>query len=82
MIWQRILGIVLIIGGTFLVIKSEWFLENFGRIAWAEEKLGTEGGTRFFYKILGLLLIFVGLLFLFDLFGGIVMWVFSPLLPK
>ncbi len=72
----------MIIGGMLLVIKSEWFLENFGRIAWAEEKLGTEGGTRFFYKILGLLFIFLGMLLLFNLFGGIVLWVFSPLIPS
>ncbi|HDQ22876.1 MAG TPA: hypothetical protein ENN28_02765 [Candidatus Uhrbacteria bacterium] len=82
MLLQRIFGIILFIIGPILVIKSEWFLENFGKIAWAEEKLGTEGGTRLLYKIIGLLFIFFGLVLIFGFFGGIVMWVFSPLLPK
>jgi len=78
----KIFGIILIIIGPILVIKSEWFLENFGRIEWAEQKLGAEGGTRLFYKLLGLLFIFFGLTMIFNFFGGIVQWVFSPLLPR
>ncbi len=45
--------------GVVLIIKTEWFIENFGRIDWAEQKLGTEGGTRLFYKLIGLVFIFV-----------------------
>lgn len=78
----QIFGLILLISGPFLVIKSGWFLENFGRIQWAEDKLGTEGGTRFLYKLIGLLFMFIGLTMIFNLFGGIVMWIFSPLLPK
>jgi len=78
----KIFGAILVIIGPFLVIKAEWFLENFGRIEWAEQKLGAEGGTRLFYKLLGLLCIFFGLTMIFNFFGGIVQWVFSPLLPR
>ena len=78
----KIFGAILVIIGPFLVIKAEWFLENFGRIEWAEQHLGTEGGTRLFYKLLGLIFIFFGLTMVFNLFGGIVYWIFSPLLPK
>jgi hypothetical protein len=78
----KIFGAVLFVLGVFLIIKTEWMLENFGRIDWAEEKLGTYGGTRFFYKVGGLILIFVGLTMIFDMFEGILMWFFSPLLPK
>jgi len=78
----KIFGIILVIIGPILVIKSEWFLENFGRIEWAEQKLGAEGGTRLFYKLLGLLFIFFGLTMIFNFFSGIVMWVFSPLMPR
>ena len=78
----RIFGAVLFVCGVLLIIKAEWFLENFGRIEWAEKHLGTEGGTRLFYKLLGLLFMFFGLTMVFNLFGGIVMWIFSPLLPK
>ncbi|MFH2018380.1 MAG: hypothetical protein ABII98_00115, partial [bacterium] len=43
-----------------LIIKSEWFLQNFGSIAWAEENLGTSGGSRLLYKLVGLVFIFIG----------------------
>ncbi|OGY41580.1 MAG: hypothetical protein A2Y82_01140 [Candidatus Buchananbacteria bacterium RBG_13_36_9] len=78
----KIFGLILVVVGPLLVIKAEWFLENFGRIEWAEAHLGTEGGTRLFYKLLGIIFIFFGLTMIFNLFGGIVTWVFSPLLPK
>jgi uncharacterized membrane protein YkgB len=41
--------------------KNEWLLRNFGRINWAEEKFPYSGGTRFFYKILGIIIVFLGL---------------------
>jgi hypothetical protein len=78
----KVFGIILVLIGPFLVIKAEWFMENFGRIAWAEEKLGSEGGTRLFYKLLGIIFIFFGMTMILGLFGGIVLWIFSPLLPK
>jgi hypothetical protein len=78
----KIFGGILFIVGPILVIKASWFLENFGRIEWAEKHLGTEGGTRLFYQLLGLAFMFFGLTMVFNLFEGIVMWVFSPLLPN
>ncbi len=44
----------MIAAGLFMIIKTEGLISWFGRIAWAEEKLGSEGGTRVFYKILGM----------------------------
>lgn len=75
----KIFGAILVVVGALMTIKAKWFLENFGRIPWAEEKFG---GSLFFYKILGIVLIFFGFTMIFDLFGGIATWVFSPLLPK
>jgi hypothetical protein len=57
-------------------------LENFGPIEWAEDKLRTSGGSRFFYKMVGLLMIFFGMAMVLGLFEGMVLWVFGPLLPK
>jgi len=74
-----IFGIFLVLAGTAMVIKSDWFLKNFGRIPWAEAKIG---GTMFFYKLVGILLILVGLTLIFNLFGGIVLWFFGPLIPN
>jgi hypothetical protein len=56
--------------GALLVIKSEWFLQNFGTINWAERNLGTNGGSRLAYKLLGIIVIFFGFLLITGLFGG------------
>ncbi len=51
------ISLIVIAVGAILVIKSDWFVANFGTIGWAEAHLGSEGGTRAFYKILGVLII-------------------------
>jgi len=64
------IGILLALAGVVLIIKTEWFVQNFGSIAWAEENLGTSGGSRLMYKLIGLVFIFVGFLLITNLFGG------------
>jgi len=53
------IGVIVIIIGSLLVIKSNTFLSWFGRVGFAEKYLGTEGGSRLFYKLLGILIIFL-----------------------
>ena len=80
-----ILGILLAFGGTMMVIKTEWLLENFGRISWFEEKLGGEGGSRLGYKLLGIIVIIAGILFITGTSGDFASWALSPLtnvMPK
>jgi hypothetical protein len=48
-----IFGIIAICIGFTLVWKTEAWLNFFGRVAWAERHLGTEGGSRIFYKFIG-----------------------------
>lgn len=76
---QIIIGIVGIISGCIMVIKSEWLLSAFGRVNWAEAHLGTEGGTRIFYKLLGLITIFVSLMIMTGMIEGVILAIFSPL---
>jgi len=52
---RYLIGIILIGIGFVIVWKADWIMNNFGRIAWAEEKLGMEGGTRLFWKLIGIL---------------------------
>lgn len=66
--------------GAFLVIKTEWFLNNFGRIGWFEEKLGSEGGSRFGYKLIGILFLIVGIITMTGSSNEFMAWVLSPLL--
>lgn len=65
-----LLGLLVAAFGVVLVLKSEWFMQNFGAIPWAEEHLGSSGGSRLMYKLIGLAFIFIGFLLITNLFGG------------
>ena len=75
-----ILGILITFGGTMMILKTEWLLENFGRITWFEKQLGTEGGSRLGYKIIGLAVIFVGILLMTGSSGTFVNWALGPVI--
>ncbi len=55
-------------------------LNNFGRIGFFEDKLATSGGSRFGYKLIGMLAIFIGILIMTGLITGFLTWILSPLL--
>ena len=57
-----ILGLLIIGVRVLLIAKTEWFINNFGRIAWFEDKLGTDGGSRLGYKLVGIVLILLGMI--------------------
>lgn len=76
-------GLVGVALGALMVIKTEWLVENFGTSSWAEEHLGTSGGTRLMYKFIGLIIIFLAMMFATGLLGGFVMGTIGKLfLPK
>lgn len=75
-------GILLVALGAALVIKAEWFYQNFGEIGWAQAHLGAEGGSRLMYKLIGLALVIIGFLVMTGLIGGILLSVFKPILPQ
>lgn len=75
-----IFGILAIALGVVIVIKSDWFVENFGTIAWAEEHLGTSGGSRLMWKLIGLAFIIVSLMIMTNLLQMIVLGFFGPML--
>jgi len=64
------IGIILVGVGLLLVVKTEWFIQNFGTNAWAEDKFGTSGGTRIMYKLIGIFFIFFGFLAITNLYQG------------
>ncbi len=74
-----IIGLIGIAAGFMLVWKSEWIYQNFGGIAWAEKHFGTEGGSRIFYKLIGIFVILVSILIMTGLIGGIIKAIFSRL---
>lgn len=79
MLVRILVGFLFAALGFVLVWKTEWFQNNFGSIAWAEEKFGSSGGSRLFYKLIGILFIIVGFLAITNLheqafvslFGGL-----------
>jgi hypothetical protein len=75
-----ILGLLVTAAGVSLVIQTEWFLNNFGRISWFEEKLGSDGGSRLGYKLVGMLTIFIGIVILTGSGNDFMAWLLSPLL--
>ncbi|MFH1866551.1 MAG: hypothetical protein ABIJ81_00475 [Patescibacteria group bacterium] len=73
-----ILGLIISFIGFLLVWKSEWLMVNFGRIPWAEEHLGAEGGSRIFFKLLGILIIILGFGIMTNIWQPIMQAAFSP----
>ncbi|MFH1292358.1 MAG: hypothetical protein ABIH87_04160 [bacterium] len=65
-----VFGLILVGLGVVLIIKTNWFIENFGANAWAEAKLGTSGGTRLMYKLVGLVSVFLGFLAITNMISG------------
>ncbi|NCO04664.1 MAG: hypothetical protein GW939_00790 [Candidatus Magasanikbacteria bacterium] len=74
-----IIGIIAIAIGILMVIKTEGVLLTFGRINWAEEHLATSGGTRTFYKLLGVLIIILALMGMTGFLGSLILGFFGPL---
>ena len=74
-----ILGLIGIAIGFLIVWKSEWILQNFGANGWAEAHLGTEGGSRLLYKLIGIIIMFVAVLYMTGLIEGILLSIFGGL---
>jgi hypothetical protein len=75
-----IIGFIIFVVGALLVIKSEAMLNAFGRIEFFEHYLGSEGGSRLGYKLVGILAVFIGILFMTNMIGGFLEWILSPIL--
>jgi len=74
-----LLGIIIAGTGVLIILKTESIIATFGAIAWAEEHLGSSGGTRLFYKLFGLILILLGFATITGIFQGLLLTFGSPL---
>ncbi len=74
-----IYGLLGIAVGALIVVKTEWIIANFGTSAWAEEKMGLSGGTRLFYKLIGIFFILLALLSMAGVLDNIVLGMFGKL---
>jgi len=73
------IGFIIVVLGFLLVWKANGIVENFGHVPFAEKYLGTDGGTRIFWKLLGLIIIIIAMLYMFGFIQGIIGAIFSPL---
>lgn len=75
---KYVLGLLVIALGAVMVIKTEWFIENFGQSSWAEDKLGS-GGSRLMYKLIGIAAIILSLMAMTGMLGEVILSVFGGL---
>ena len=73
-----LIGFVVILVGVFMVLKTDWIISFTGPIAWAEEHLGTEGGTRMLIKLLGVVVIIGTFLAATGILGNMLRGWFGP----
>lgn len=79
---RYIVGIIMIVIAVGMILKSEWLLEFFGRVAWAEQNLGGEGGTRIFYKLLGIAGIILAFMIMSGSIFDVLEWIFVRKAPQ
>ena len=65
-----IIGILMVVSGFMLIWKNEAVIRFAGTNAWTEDKLGTMGGTRLMYKLIGIAIIFGGMLAITNMHQG------------
>lgn len=64
------LGLAIMVVGFLMVKKTDVVLSWFGQIPFAEDKFGP-GGSRFFYKLLGIAITFIGMFVATNIISGI-----------
>lgn len=77
--------IVFIIGtglGVMMNLKTKSFLNFTGKVEWTERHLGVEGGTRVFYKLLGLLVIFISWIYAFNWLNDLLQFLLGGLFKR
>jgi multisubunit Na+/H+ antiporter MnhB subunit len=74
-----VVGLIITLVGAIILAKTEWFLNNFGRIGWFEAKLGSSGGSRLGYKLIGLFFVFIGIIVMTGSGPAFINWLIAPL---
>ncbi len=69
----------MVVIGALVTIKADWMYENFGAIPTFDKYLGTEGGTRLGYKLIGMVVSILGFLAMTNLLGGIIIAIFGSM---
>jgi hypothetical protein len=81
MITRILIGLALVAVGFILVWKTRRFIETFGSIPWADQKLGG-GGTSLMYKFIGIVIILLGFLWATNLWNAFLEATLGTFLPQ
>ncbi|HAZ28841.1 MAG TPA: hypothetical protein DCY48_03660 [Candidatus Magasanikbacteria bacterium] len=76
---KYIIALIAIAAGSLLIMKTEWFFENFGSSSWAEQH-GIP--TRSLYKFVGIAIILLALLGVSGILGSVILSIFAPLFGR
>ncbi len=82
MVTRIIIGGIMVIIGFLLVWKTAWLVNNFGRIPWFEQHMGTIGGSWAAYKMFGIIAITTGLLVMTNLHQQVASSILTPLFGR
>ena len=74
---EKIFGLFLMFLGLAMVLKTFWFLNNVGRMEWSEKYLDLNGGSVSGYKLVGVLVFFIGFVLLTGWFDSIFLSILS-----
>ena len=81
MFGRIIFGLLIAAVGAVVTIKAEWIYQNFGPIPSADKYLGTEGGSRLAYKLIGILISIVGFLIMTNLIESVLTGLAKMIVP-
>ena len=76
---RYIISIIGVVVGALIVMKSEKLYNALGPVPWAEQHLGSEGGSRLFYKLVGLGIIFIAFFYMSGILQSIGLAIFGRL---
>lgn len=76
-----LLGLVGIAIGVALAVKNEYFANTFGTPEFAVKYLGSFGGRRLFYVLLGTIVAILSVMYMTGTFGSLVRGIFGAFLP-
>ncbi|TSC76407.1 MAG: hypothetical protein G01um101431_540 [Parcubacteria group bacterium Gr01-1014_31] len=82
MIGRILLGLVMVGVGAVITIFANRIYEAMGPMAWAEEHLGSEGGTRLMYKLIGIGLAVLGFMVATNLLTNLIISLLSGVFPQ
>lgn len=80
-VWKILIGLFITALGVSLSFKTQWYMRILGRLPFAEKYMGG-GGTRLFYKLLGVLVAIIGLMVTTDLMDNFLEWLIGGLFNR